>query len=469
MREFAPRLAWSDFVHELADTLRELRPNAGIYLVGGAVRDAYLRRPSLDYDIVAQGGAIALARRLTDRLSADIYIMDRERGVARVFVSQGDQQLTVDFADQRGGTLEADLRDRDFTMNAMAADISGDIGALIDPLGGAADLRAKILRRCSPDSIKHDAIRGMRAIRLSVQFDLKIHPATAADVRHHARDLGSASPERVRDEFFKLLGLSRAARGLRVMRHLGLLEVVLPTLPADDSSLRFAAVERLTTLLTAISQRRTDNTAAAFDLGMLVIQLDRFRASLQAHIAQTYGNGRNHGQLLALAALLQGMDTTPAAESLRLSADESRLLAVAAGGCRRIRLGSCWTRIERHRFWHQLEASGIDAILLGAANALAGQGASLRQDDWLALVEQLTQLLDGYFNDYEGLVKPRLLLNGRAVMRLLDIKAGPQIGAALTALREAQVSGAVTTVEQARAFVREKRTPLGPPVESGGA
>ena len=453
MSDFPARLAWSDFVHDLADMLRARGLRTPVYLVGGAVRDAWLRKPTDDIDIVVQSGAIPLARRVCDWLGADIYVMDRQRGVARVFVKEGERSLSLDFADQRGATLEDDLRDRDFTMNAMAADLLGDIGALIDPLAGESDLRAKILRRCSPSAIAADPIRGLRAVRLSAQFDLKIDPATAADIRSCAHRIGQTSAERIRDEFFKLLGLERAARGLRVLEHLGLLRKIVPGIMPAELPRYLAHIERLSTLITAISQRRTDNTAAAFDLGMLVIQLDRFRSSLQAHLDQEYGNGRERAQLLSLSALLQDVDHAAAvAESLRLSTSESRILGTVAGG--RL-VGSDWPteRLKHHRFWHRLGDCGIDVILLGAAKVLETQGAALDQQDWLRRVEQITQLLDGWFNHYDTLVKPKPLLSGHEVKRLLGIDTGPQIGAALAALREAQVVGLVSTEDEAREFL----------------
>ncbi|MCY3574882.1 MAG: hypothetical protein OXG92_03405 [Chloroflexi bacterium] len=449
------RLAWSGFVTELAELLRARGVDTPLYLVGGVVRDAWLRKPTDDIDIVVGGRAIPLARRVCDWLGADIYVMDRERGVARVFVKQAGRALSLDFADQRGSSLAEDLRDRDFTMNAMAADLLGDCGALVDPLAGEQDLRAKVLRRCSPNSIAADPIRGLRAVRFSAQFDLKIEPATAADIRGCTKELRATSPERIRDEFFKLLGLGRAARGLRVLEHLGLLRMILPDIPPANLPHSLAVVERLATLLTAISRRRTDNTAAAFDLGMLVIQLDRFRPRLQAHLDRRYGNWRNHAQLLALAALLEaGNQAALVAESLRLSAGEARILSQAVSN-ELVDLPMPATRLEQHRYWQRLGAGGIDVILLGAAKALAAQGVALDQQDWLRRVEQITQLLDAWFNQYDTLVNPKLLLSGHDVKTLLDIQSGPQIGVALTALREAQALGKVTTQEQARAFLAQ--------------
>ena len=315
MNDKATVLSWPGQVYELCERLRQIARDTPMFLVGGAVRDAYLRAAITDIDIAVDGDAPKLAKQVSQCYQADSYVMDWEHGVARVFLKDDAGTILLDFAGFRGEDLLSDLRDRDFTMNAMAADLHGDISALYDPLDGAADLRQKVLRRCSPRAIADDPIRALRAIRQSVQFDLKIHPDTAADVRSQVKRLRQTSPERIRDELFKLFALDRPARGLRVMEHLGVLQQVLPPVAAladEDApagamnawTKTLAVMERMRAILLAISSKRSDNTAAAFDLGMLVIQFDRYRSDLQAHLARVYGNGREHAQLLVLAAAI---------------------------------------------------------------------------------------------------------------------------------------------------------------------
>ena len=467
MGDLAVRLSWSDIVYELSKLTKEMPNTPRLYLVGGAVRDAYLRGAIGDFDVAVARDAIAVARFVADAWKADIYIMDRERDVARVFVRHDEGKVTIDFARLRGAKLEDDLRDRDFTMNAMAADLLGDPRALLDPLNGVADLRRKVLRRCSPRSIANDPIRALRAVRLSAQFNLRIHPDTAADIRRHATALSKTSPERVRDEFFKLLALDRAARGLRVLAHMGGLAPILP-LELDGLDASLAAVERMSAILAAISSRRTDNTAAAFDLGMLVIQLDRFRGALQKHLEQVYGNGRTRAQLLVLAALLagQGAAKPPAdaafssepaariARSLRLTNIESRILSAAVRSSDQISERETWRPLDQHRFWYRLQENGIDAVLLGAATVLGQAGGDLKQADWLHFVDRSTVLLDAYFRRYNTIVSPRLLLDGNDVQALLGIGRGPRIGRILTRLREAQAVGEVTSLGEAREFAK---------------
>jgi len=481
------RLAWTDFVLDLQDLLLEKNVTTPLYIVGGAVRDAYLRGAIKDIDIAVDGDAIAIARKIADWLEGDIFIMDKERGVARVFVDTFEGQIVMDFAKFRGDTLEDDLRDRDFTVNAMAADLLGDVSVLIDPLNGEQDLNTKVLRKCTDHAIHDDPIRVLRAIRQSVQLRLKIHPDTSKDVRQHVAGVLGSSPERIRDEFFNILRLNQPARAIRVLHHIGVLSYIIPDIEKLTDVERvpphlfngwnhtLLVVERLNMILTGISPRRTDNTAATFDLGMLVIQLDRYRRQLQEHIAREYGNGRTHQQLLILGALIHNLgkigdtddyvkasatQSEAVTEALRLTNLEQRCLVAMISAYRHILDIDTWTDLELHRFWYPLGASGIDAILLAVADYLGIYGAELGQSEWLALVERVIILLDTYFNKYDEIVSPELLLNGNDMMSLLDVEGGPIIGELLTKLREAQVTGNVNSLEEARDFIQREYNQL---------
>ena len=479
MNDAGPLLEWGEFVTDLQRLLLDKEVKTPLFVVGGAVRDAYKRAHITDVDIAVDGDALRIAKQVADWLDADIYVMDRDRGVARVFVKREPDTILLDFARFRGATLYDDLISRDFTVNTMAADLLGDLSKLIDLLGGQRDLSDRVLRRCSPHAIADDPVRALRAIRQSTQLGLKIHPATVSDVRQYAHGLRQTSAERIRDEFFKLLALDNAARGLRVLQHVGILEHVLPGSPellqGKDASLQrmdawsrsLRVTERMCAILTAVSERRTDNSAAVFDLGMFIIQMDRFRGQLKLHLNRVYGNGRRHRELLVLAALLRNLSELDMAgalaispysaesvsRSLRLTLDEGRHLATTIANHRAILDEVEWSALARHRFWFRLGETGIDAILLAAAEHLATQGVEFRQADWLAFVDIATDLLDTWFNHYDEIVDPTLLLDGEDIMTLLNIDRGPMIGHLITALREAQVIGVVKSVRDAREFV----------------
>jgi poly(A) polymerase len=201
-----------------------------VYLVGGAVRDAMLSIPTHDLDFALPGDALKVARQVANILGAAYYPLDLERETGRVILldSPGNR-LALDFASFRGSNLENDLRDRDFTINAMALDVH-EPGKLIDPLGGARDLRQKQLRPCSALAFENDPVRILRCIRQAVALDFHILASTQELMRQAIPELKRVSPERLRDEIFRILDAPKSTTALRTMDILGVLDEFLPEL-----------------------------------------------------------------------------------------------------------------------------------------------------------------------------------------------------------------------------------------------
>ncbi len=162
-------------LEEIRTVLPDSQP---VYLVGGAVRDALLNRETHDLDFVLKRDALKVGREVSNALGAAYFPLDEERETARLILTRPDgSRMWIDFSIFRGIDLDSDLGARDFTINAMAIDIRNP-QALLDPLGGASDLRLKVLRACSPTSMSDDPVRILRAIRQAAAFGLKIHPGT---------------------------------------------------------------------------------------------------------------------------------------------------------------------------------------------------------------------------------------------------------------------------------------------------
>ena len=137
----------------LADFLKEVRltsPDQKIYLVGGAVRDLALGQAVKDLDFVVKNGSVRLAKAVRRRFDGVWYTLDDEHQTARVILRQGQAgELILDFTSFIGENLEEDLRQRDFTINAMAIDLD-NLDEIIDPLGGQIDLASRQLRLSNP-------------------------------------------------------------------------------------------------------------------------------------------------------------------------------------------------------------------------------------------------------------------------------------------------------------------------------
>ena len=173
------------------------------FVVGGYVRDHYLRRPSTDIDVVVVGSGIALAEALGRELHTKVSVfktfgtaMLRAGGIEVEFVGARKESYTHDSRKPQveAGTLEDDQRRRDFTINAMAWSLDADsFGELVDPFDGMYDLEECIIRTpCDPDiTFSDDPLRMMRAVRFASQLGFTIEEETFDAIRRNAPRIGS--------------------------------------------------------------------------------------------------------------------------------------------------------------------------------------------------------------------------------------------------------------------------------------
>jgi tRNA nucleotidyltransferase/poly(A) polymerase len=204
-----------------------LEETSPIFIVGGVVRDSLMGQSekTTDLDLAVHENAIRISRRVADRLGWAFYAMDTVHDVGRlIFMAAGDEPLICDVASMRGLGIETDLRSRDFTVNAMAYAIrSGNDIELIDIVGGQADLNSGLIRRVSQTGLAEDPIRMLRAVRFANALDMSIERETHDQIERIADTVQLASPERLRDELWKMLATSRPDKAIDEAEQLGLL------------------------------------------------------------------------------------------------------------------------------------------------------------------------------------------------------------------------------------------------------
>lgn len=467
-----------------------------VYLVGGAVRDALLGRLTHDMDFALQGDALHIARRVADRLGGAYFPLDEERDTARIILTgpQGDRQV-LDFAALRGPGLESDLRARDFTMNAMAVDIHQP-QELLDPLGGLEDLKSNRLRSCSPGALEDDPLRVLRAIRLAAAYHAHILPETRLQMRAAIPHLNRVSPERLRDELFRILSGRDPATCLRAMEMLGLLPYTFPELAhlkgisqstphvADVWNHSLDAVRKLEQILDVLGPVYEPDSASSLMLGVLVLRLGRYRQQINTHLEAQLNPIRPLRALLTLATLYHdaGKPQTREVEqsgkvrffghaeageslvierarALRLSNIETeRLGIVVRHHLRPVLLsqkGEPPTRRAIYRFFRDCGPAGVDICLLSMADVQATYGTTLDIDTWNRLLDVARALLEAWWERPQESVSPITLVNGNDLIEKFDLKPGPQIGHLLEAIREAHAAGQVSTREEALNLARE--------------
>ncbi len=465
-----------------------------IYLVGGAVRDAYLGRSVHDIDLATPGDGRPLARQIANAFGGAYYPLDAERGVGRAIIPTEQGPLPVDVAQFRGPDLLTDLQKRDFTLNALAVDLRGDLQAVIDPMGGLDDLYDKRLRRCGPSSIADDPLRSLRGVRASVTFTLRIERDTIQDIKANAGRLQQVSPERVRDEFFQILGGRRPAAGLETLRRLGLLAHLIPEAAVLDGTTQspphqfdvwrhtLLTIERLDSILHEISPRHDDNVTANAQVGLVSWTLELYRDAIRQHINQQWPNGRSHRALLIFAALLHDIAKPQVrsvdesgrirffehevlgesiaqerGEALRLSNGEvERLCLIVRNHMRPHHLSSVpqVTARAMYRFWRDTGPAGLDICLLALADYLGTSGPALNTQDWIHYLERIQRLLDFYYTRHLPIVSQSPLLTGQILMERFGLEPGRQLGSILNEVREAQAANEINTQEEALDWVQ---------------
>ena len=209
---------------------RLLPPADGTFLVGGCVRDLVAGRQPADYDLAVSGRPEAYARKLADKYGGRPVALGPARH--RIFRIVACERV-FDISPLVGDSIETDLKNRDFTINAMAFDLAGQ--ALIDPEDGVADLKNRIIRMVAPDAFIKDPLRQLRAFRLAAQFQFRIEAQTLLAVKTSAGLIKACAGERVRAELLKLLLFPGAAETLAKMADSGLLFGIIPELaPLKD-------------------------------------------------------------------------------------------------------------------------------------------------------------------------------------------------------------------------------------------
>ncbi len=215
------------------------------YVIGGYVRDLLLERPCTDIDIVVIGDGIAMAEAVASRLKASRVsvfknfgtAMFRYKGMEIEFVGARKESYSRTSRKPfvRPGSLKDDQDRRDFTINAVAVSLNKkDYGLLIDPFEGIYDMEDGIIRTpLDPEiTFSDDPLRMMRAVRFAAQLRFTIADETFEAIRTNKSRLSIVSPERIIDEFNKIMCTPSPSIGISLLEASGLLEEFFPELCA---------------------------------------------------------------------------------------------------------------------------------------------------------------------------------------------------------------------------------------------
>ena len=441
-------------------SLAEAFESAGfeLALVGGPVRDAFLGREVHDLDFTTSARPDDIER-LVRPLAKAVWDVGRDFGTIAAQIGSETFEITTYRSDVYDGSsrkpdvafgdsLEADLERRDFTMNAMALTLPGL--QLVDPFGGLEDLLALSLTTpVAPEiSFGDDPLRMMRAARFSSQLSARIAPATAEAMTAMASRIVDISAERVRDELVKILSSGSPRSGLEALVDSGIAEFVLPELPAlrletdEHAHHKDVYQHTLTVVEQAIDeeQRRTPNADPDVVLRIASLLHDIGKPATRRFEggAVTFYHHDVVGAKLAkkrLTALRFDKDTIAAVS--RLIELHLRFFGYA---------DQAWSDSAVRRYVRDAGSELARLHILVRAdvttrNRRKADRLSFAYDDLEARIAELSQ--------QEELDKIRPDLDGEAIMRILGISPGREVGEAYRFLLEMRLDEGELGTEEA--------------------
>lgn len=449
------------------------------YVVGGILRSRLCGLPdAADLDVAVRGDGLRIAQEIAEALGkgATFVPLDRGRGTGRVVLT-AQPRMSVDISSFRGNSIEEDLRHRDFTINALALDVSsfrdGEMTHILDPTGGRQDLRDGVVRACSSSAFLEDPLRILRAFRFGACLGLSICEETKSAIANHVELLPSVAAERIRDELFDILGRPCAASALGEMEELGVVTAVFPELkPMKECSQNWyhhlGVWEHTVEAIRNVDRIVSEAEDIFGSLGETV----------RAYLGEEIVVGRPRAALVKLAMLFHdsGKPATRTVDpdgrirffgheriSTEIAENAWRQLHLAT---REIRIALGWiaghmrpgillhpdvTRRAIYRLCHHFGKEVIGLFVLFLADLAASQGPERRPGEDKQAEQGVKRALDYCFT--ENAQTPRLL-GGRDLITIFGLQEGPEIGYILRRLAELQGSGEITTRDEALAAVR---------------
>lgn len=445
--------------------LQDILQPYSAYLVGGAVRDQLLGLPVHDLDFCLPEKTLEAAKQAADRLGGAYFILDDQRDAGRVILEDSrGKRHRIDFTTFQGEDLEADLAARDFTITAMAVPVNRP-DQLIDPLGGQEDLRNQLIRSCSEEAMQADPVRILRGVRMAADYRFRIESRTRDAIRRAVSELPRVSPERLRDELFRILGSADPVTAVRALNLLGVSAGLFgPSRTVSEDSLRVLnALERF---WQALAEDYDPDAGATWASGLLVTYLGRYREQVQEHLRQELVWERSLRELLGFSVLVSGMEAEPKREQFlessgrrfRLSSQEIQRMAAARRGASDF-LGSAWegdqpSALQIHRYFKTYGRAGVEAVFLALAEVDLGEVPGRMDNRWADLLKRARAYLEAWWEEHDRVVSPPRLIDGHLLQQALDLAPGPEVGRILQAVQEGQVSGRVHDRGQALKLAR---------------
>lgn len=466
------------------------------YVVGGAVRDWLLGKRPVDFDIAIDGDISKVATDFALFARGKIIELDSDREIIRINYNGQKTFTTIDL-NPFLGDIKPNLLSRDFTINSLAikipsgSDKEGITSGIIDVGAGINDIMNSVVRMISVENILDDPIRILRAVRISRELGFSIEIDTKKCLRDNSALLCAVAPERIRDEFLRILDCDHTTGSLLALDRIGILTSIFPELELTKNVLQpkehywdvfnhlVHSVGYAEKILARVSSR-SDDSPSPF------LSCIPYFEGFKSHFFTQFSDGYNRSVMLKLACLLHDIakPQTKTVESngkMRFLKHQIVGVEVASQILERLKISKKGARLVtmlvRHhlrpsqmapvnqlptdkaiyRYYRDLDDVSLDNLYLNMADYLAARGPDLELDNWEQHCRIVSHIIDRGLGTV-SLAKLPKLVDGHDIMSEFSIQPGRKLGKILQEIKEAQALGIVTTRAGALEFVSKNLT-----------
>lgn len=434
------------FNDEVLDSIKDIIKNYEVYLVGGYLRNYFINNEiSPDRDLVCINDSYKLAKEISDKLDSTFVELDSENKIYRVILK--DKKNFFDIAQALDNNILTDAKRRDFTINSIFYNLNKK--EIFDPLEGLSDIKNKIIRTVDFKNMEDDPLRFLRIYRFLSQTGFKIDESLAEFCSGNFKLINNIAPERINYEIIKIFEGEYLNETLLKMLDDNVLEIVFPFVKEvkkipPNSHHHLDLIHHLIETVRQIETKNPILKIAAFyhDIGKpstWTIEPDKRHRFIShdikgAKIAKSELEKLKFStkQIQYITKMIQ-YHIYPA--SLMNCADNKKAFA---------------------RFVRKLGEDSLDVIKLARADRLSARGKDVTQN---MVEENLRHLerLENYYKEVEKLaLSPKNLLDGKQIMEILNLKPSKEVGEILEKLKIAQISGEISTKQEAINYIKQK-------------
>ncbi len=454
------------------DVIKLIKPyltDVEAYIVGGFVRDILMNKKSPDRDLILCGCDVEkFSRELADKLNAHFIELDSVNKIYRIVLENKIDYIDITMPIEND--FEKDIKRRDLTINAIAYNLK--TSEIIDLVGGVDDIKNKKIKGICDKNFEDDPLRLLRIFRFYAKTGFEIDESLIELSKRLYKRINEPAKERVTVELLKMFEGKYCDLALLKLDECGLLEEIFPIykevkkIPPNSHhhlDLIHHLIEsvRQVQMIYEKSSEEVKNYLETIKYGsvqeLAFLKLATFLHDIGKPSCWTIEEDTLRHRFIKHDEIGSKL-VIPILKDLKFSKKQIQYVQ---------------TLIKYHiypssmvsaedvtdkafmKFYRKMEGYVIDLIILAMADRLSARGEKITEDIVNKNINALTKLLNDYLEMRKNIKPLEKLLDGRDIMELLKIKQGPQLGKIINALKEAQISGNVTTKEEAINFVIE--------------